>query len=142
MKKWHSLTEGPLRLRGEDEWGSGAYGAARGERTHRGIDIVAEPGVRVLSPINGEIVREAKPYEDDDSYGGILICGAGSWQDTEIKMFYLDGYKLGPVLAGEPIGVAQNLSMKYAGIINHVHLEVWQGDKPVDPTPFFADLLG
>jgi murein DD-endopeptidase MepM/ murein hydrolase activator NlpD len=138
MLTLRSPVTGLLRLRGEDDWGSGAYGAGRGDRLHRGLDIVAQPGDPILSPMDGELVREAAPYEDDTRYSGVLLRGHGAWEGVEIKLFYLDGPHEGRVRAGDPIGIAQDLGQKYPGITNHVHVEVRRQGDLLDPTPLFV----
>ena len=39
--------------RGADPTGAGWYGAKRGTRKHKGLDLVALPGAAVLSPVYG-----------------------------------------------------------------------------------------
>ncbi len=112
------------RTRRSDIHGSGQYGAGRGSRKHQGVDVVAYPGERVFSPISGEIVRESFPYAEDLSYRGLVIRGTGDWSGYEIKIFYVEGLNCGPVVPGSPIGFAQDLSRRYPGITNHVHVEV------------------
>lgn len=136
MTTFHGLTRCTTRLRTEDAWGSGAFGAPRGERTHRGLDIVANPGEAILSPIDGEIVREAQPYEEDERYSGVLIRGTGAWTGCEVKIFYVEGPHAGTVRAGDPIGRAQDLAPKYEGITNHVHMEVRRNGELVDPSGY------
>jgi murein DD-endopeptidase MepM/ murein hydrolase activator NlpD len=138
MKPLHPITAHPTVVRGEDDWGSGAFGAPRGERTHRGIDIAAAPGEPVLSPCDGEVVREAAPYDDDPHYSGLLLHGRGDWEGCAIKLFYLTGPHEGFVQAGEVIGHAQDIAARYPGITGHIHIEVRLHGEIVDPTPLFT----
>ncbi len=133
---FHPWRQGPLAIRGDDRWGSGAFGAPRGERTHRGIDLVVTPGETVYSPIDGEVVREACPYEDDPGLSGLLIQGTGRWAGFEVKMFYLKGSWGRPVEAGAPLGEAQDLKARYPGITPHVHLEIRRDGQVLDPSGF------
>ena len=96
--QFHRVTEGPSR--GLDSWGSGQFGAGRGGHIHRGLDIVTDPGQRVLSPIDGDVVREALPYRGDLRYRRVLIMGSGQWNGYEVKIFYVDGIRSGGVAAG------------------------------------------
>ena len=112
------------RSRRSDRWGSGQFGAPRGRRTHAGIDIEAFAGEQVMSPIDGNVLREALPYPNDTTYRGVLIVGTGEWAGYEVKIFYVLGHFCGTVHAGDVIGTAQDLSRKYPGITNHIHLQV------------------
>lgn len=132
----HRITAGISRR--TDGFGSGQYGAPRGSGTHHGLDVVARAGEDVMSPIDGVVVREALPYANDPSYRGILIRGTGEWSGIEVKMFYVIGRKSGQVAAGEVVGTAQDISMKYPGITNHVHLEVRQDGIEVPPFTIFG----
>lgn len=99
-----------------------------------GLDIVAEPGEQILCPCDGVIYREAIPYRNDSILRGVAMRGPPGF---EIKIFYVEGFVLGSVSAGQPIGYAQNLKVKYPGITNHVHLEVHVDGSPVDPAMLF-----
>lgn len=112
------------RSRQSDRHGSGQYAASRGGRRHQGVDIVVYTGQKIHSPIEGEVIREALPYADDLSYRGLVIRGSGDWSGYEVKIFYVEGLATGPVSPGTVIGYAQDLSRKYPGITNHVHVEV------------------
>lgn len=125
-------------LRTPDAWGSGAFGASRGDRRHRGLDLIVDPGDAIYAPMDGTLVREVRPYASDPRYSGVLIRGAGG---VEIKIFYVSGWSLGPVSAGDEIGVAQDLRPKYPAITNHVHVEVFIDGSRVDPTSHFQHCL-
>src|SRR5262249_44317344 len=122
MPHFSAITNGPSRR--TDAWGSGQYGAGRGGRKHHGLDIVARPAESIHSPIDGDLVREARPYATDRRFTGVVIRGTGSWLGYEVKLFYVDGEFSGPVRAGDVVGHAQDLAVKYPGITNHVHFEV------------------
>lgn len=114
-------------IRGVDAWGSGAFGAARENYTHRGVDFLADVAQEVVSPATLVVVREARPYPPPWAYGGILLQN----RLFTVKMFYLevDAKFLRPghiVAEGEPIGHAQDITAKgpYRGMENHIHLEI------------------
>ena len=91
---------------------------------HEGIDLTLPrgPGQIVVAPITGLFKRIAYPYPDDLEIRGCEIRG-----DVWIKMFYLKPYDtlVGQrITMGEPIGVAQDISKKYADVEPHIHLEV------------------
>ncbi len=127
---------GVCRLRGEDAWGAGAFGAPRGERLHRGVDIEVRPGRPVFAPFPGRVVRRADPYGDDDRFAGLLLAGDGAWAGVEAKLFYLRGEPGRTVKAGEAIGRAQDIGARYPGITPHIHLEICRDGRVVDPTPW------
>ncbi len=118
-----------------DSWGGGQFKAQRdhGVRMHNGLDVVADAGEKIYSPIDGNVVREAVPYKDDNSYKGVVLQGTGAWAGFQVKIFYVQGEFSGLVKKGSEIGVAQNLTMRYPGITNHVHVEVKNGTIQIDP---------
>jgi leukocyte cell-derived chemotaxin-2 len=129
------IVQGRMHSRGRDRFGSGQPGSTRdhGSRSHMGLDIVAAPAEKIFSPIDGNVIREAFPYKDDPRMRGILIRGIGDFSAYEVKFFYVLGLFSGKVNAGDLIGHAQDLTVKYPGITNHVHLEVLKNRLPIDP---------
>lgn len=126
-----------------DGWGEGHFGAPRGARTHNGVDIVARAGAPVRSPIHGVFVRVAEPYDDDALLSGLLLRGIGAHAGLEVKLFYVQPALelMGEaVLPGHVIGWVQSLQLRYPGITDHVHLEVFDDDVRVDPVPLIPDL--
>jgi hypothetical protein len=137
MPVFHKVTTGAVR--GTDKYGSGKFGMSRdgGKRSHQGLDLVALPGEKVLAPMEGIVEREARPYKDDPRYRGVVIKGTGDWKGYEVKMFYVQGMKMGRVRAGEVVGTAQDLGKKYPGITNHVHMEVRLHGLVISPAAMF-----
>lgn len=136
----------PIRngsLRKLDKWGKGHYGASRGGRSHKGIDIIALYGQDVLSPIEGTVVRKSFPYANDPSFEGLLIEGKGIHKDFIVKIFYIKplsnivGKSVDP---GDKIATAQSLLIKYPGITNHIHLEVKHNNMIKDPKQFLPNI--
>lgn len=118
-----------------DGFGSGQYHSSRdgGKRRHAGLDIIVPPGEAVFSPISGNIVRQAFPYKDTKDFAGVVVKGDGDWNGYEIKLFYVEGLFSGSITQGSVIGTSQDLTKRYPGIINHVHVEVRFKDEMVDP---------
>lgn len=107
----------------KDPHGQGTFLAKRGKRLHKGLDLIGQPGLEIVSPINGRFDRVYRPYASDLQWRGAFIKGEELW----VGMFYLTPYDnlLGrKLVAGQPIGVMQDISLKYGdGMKPHIHLE-------------------
>ena len=118
----------PLTLgqRGEDAYGSGAFGASRdgGRRRHNGIDLVAPVGAPIRAPLSGIVTRVGQAYSRDPELQFVEITSPTTRYSA--RVFYV-GPSHAPgaqVTAGEIIGQAQDLGRRYAsGMTNHVHVE-------------------
>lgn len=125
-----------------DADGDGHFGSRRDGHTHQGVDIVAVPGEFVQSPVAGRVVRVTHPYPGDPNYTGIVLQGEG----MEVKLFYvfpLRGLAIGAeVERGEPIGLAQDVTVKYGGapMLPHIHVELRRsvGGDLLNPEHLFA----
>lgn len=113
-------------VRGVDAFGSGDFGARRdaGKRTHHGVDYVAFVGQKVRAPISGEVSRVGYAYR---GIGGLRVVEIVN-PETKFtaRVLYVEPtVAVGDVVvAGEEIGAAQDLSGRYPGITNHVHVEL------------------
>lgn len=98
-------------------------------RTHNGVDYAAKQGAEVLAPTAGKVVETGT----DDSWGPVVsiedasgrvwrVCGTA---DAKVK-------KGDAVAAGQVIGKVGSVSCECAEE-SHIHLEVKQGDKYLDP---------
>ena len=114
-----------------DAAGSGYYHAPRGSRRHNGVDLSCVPEQAILAPFTGRIVREAYPYASDLKWRGCVMES----DDITIKMFYMKlNYNIiqqlrngpVPVVQGEQIGLAQDITKKYPGqgMKPHIHFQV------------------
>lgn len=122
-----------------DAAGSGHFGAPRGSRKHNGIDILAEPGLLLLSPVAGKVTKLGYPYAGDMHYRYIEVT---SNKGLKHRFFYVSPEILLKqiVVVGQLLGVVQDVKAKYPtlpAMRNHVHYEVMQlemdGYKYVDP---------
>ncbi|KAJ7360366.1 Peptidase M23 [Desmophyllum pertusum] len=79
------------RIRGRDAYGSGAWGASRGSRTHKGIDILCTVRSSVYTPFPAKVLRRSNPYLNNNAaYNtGIYLEGTGSWSGYKVKMWYV-----------------------------------------------------
>lgn len=131
--EFHSIVVGLMKSRGRDRYGDGQPGSSRdgGTRAHNGLDIVARPMQQIMSPVGGLVggvsIQRRPFYTWNPRSGNRKVCGLGN------KTLYVLGLFSGPVQAGGLVGHAQDLSSKYSGITNHVHLEVFRNGVRVDP---------
>jgi hypothetical protein len=115
-----------MAIRGVDKWGSGAFGASRGSRPHLGVDLVVQPGEYVYAPFDMKIERVSYPYTNSPYMGVAFVHNRGG-NSYDGRAWYFNPLPsvIGRnVSQGEVIGVAQDLTNKYPGITNHVHLQL------------------
>ncbi len=127
-----------------DPAGAGHFGASRGrgKRTHKGIDILAEPGTEVRTPISGT-VNLGRVYGPNHPLAGKFDrIWIDSEDGTRIKMFYVEAANLvngQTIKAGELVGRMQDRAQHDKGMKNHLHVEVHRDGLPIDPTEFIHD---
>ena len=140
-----------------DKYGSGAYGAPRGSRTHNGVDLGAYPGLPIISVCDGTLTKIGYPYSQDDSRKeGMSEKGAEKFDKKkalryvqitnedglDFRYFYVGPVSVlpvwSPVKVGMVIGYAQGLQDIYPGITDHIHFEVKKDAEYLDPRPFLA----
>ena len=125
-----------LELR-SDEAGDGQFGARRGERTHRGVDVVCQPDAMVLAPVAGVITRWGYAYADDLAWRYVEITESDG---DRHRLFYVDpDYAvIGDFVSlDDPIGDAQDITEKYPDqdMTPHIHYEVKNAQgQYIDPT--------
>lgn len=123
-------------IRGLDKWGSGAYGAPRGRRAHRGIDVACYAGSKVAAERSGLVTKLGYPYSPSDPKKGHLrYVEIEDEQGNKARYFYIKPYlELGDLVSpGDFIGETQGLAEIYPGITDHFHFEV------KDSTGVFVD---
>ncbi len=118
-------TRGEIR---NDSMGQGHFGAPRGKRTHNGTDYLCDPGQMILAPISGRVSGPVTAYRLDRRWKGVRITGGR----CTVLLLYVKVLPLvvgQKVMAGCPIGKAQDISQKYGGGMKpHVHLRVEKCD--------------
>jgi peptidoglycan LD-endopeptidase LytH len=126
----------PARMR-NDRAGLGHFGAPRGGRLHKGLDIIAAPGAVVRAPVDGVVTKVGFAYPGTWAFTYVEILHGGG---DRVRVFYcgaLPGLVGRSVRRGDVIGAAQNIAAHHGGgMVNHVHLELWRGGVRVDPAAF------
>jgi murein DD-endopeptidase MepM/ murein hydrolase activator NlpD len=118
-----------------DAYGSGEYGAPRGDRTHNGIDYT----LSVLSPVAGTVTKLGYPYSDDLSYRYVEVTDSIGYKH---RVFYIRPVvKVGDVVSRETeIGQPQDVAARYTAkgwMSQHVHYEIKTPDGDfVNPEDF------
>ena len=122
-------------LRGNDPTGHGDYGASRGTRKHKGVDVLAEVGTLVCSPITGFITKFGYAYKDNKKLRYVEIKG----NTYRFRLFYTDLLygRIGQrIMKGEKIGRVQNIAAHWGGgMRNHLHISCWKNGLLTDPEP-------
>lgn len=121
-------------LRGNDPTGHGYYGARRGTRKHKGLDLVASPGDLTISPIHGQVSKIGYPYANALQFRYVEITG----DVYRVRLMYVEpSVKIGDrVFEGDPVGRVQDIASHWNPVMkNHVHLEVYKHGLLTDPEP-------
>ncbi|HEX2559856.1 M23 family metallopeptidase, partial [Phenylobacterium sp.] len=91
---------------------------------HEGVDYEAVAGQAVVAPISGFVSHIGYAYGDSSRHRYVEITNPAL--GYEARVFYIDpDVKVGDaVRVGAPIGTVLSLQDRYAGITDHVHLEI------------------
>lgn len=106
-------------------------------QTHQAIDFKASEGTKVLAVYDGKVEKVEHSMMD----GMVITISHSKNLKSVYKCLSEDALvKEGDfVKKGQEIGaVGENLTEKADGA--HLHFELYEGDKLVDPTPYFADM--
>lgn len=141
-------------IRGNDVYGSGAFGAMRGNRKHKGIDLACMHGSTVLSLTYGIVTKIGFPYSQVKYNGSSdkakrkhnfkrgLRYVEITFKNERFRYFYIDSLvSVGDIITPfKPIGLVQNLLVIYPGITSHYHFEIkTKENKYIDPTSVFTN---
>jgi murein DD-endopeptidase MepM/ murein hydrolase activator NlpD len=120
-------------VRGHDAFGEGEFGASRdgGGRRHEGVDYIARAGQVVKAPMSGYVTKIGYAYAGD-SHRFVEISNPAL--KFEARVFYVDpSVKVGQTVhLGDSIGTMDSLQPRYAGITDHVHLEMYDRGQRID----------
>lgn len=138
-----------LTFRGSDPTGNGWFGASRGKRTHKGVDVVALPGEEIFAMMAGEVTKLGYVYSNPKE-------GKPVMRFVEIQST-IDGdhYKLWQMYVGpsvekgqkieqnQLIGKAQDIADYHSSerMKNHVHVQLWKNGDLIDPEPLIKKMV-
>ncbi len=136
-----------MKIRGQDDWGAGHYGASRGSRRHNGVDVVNSPGDAVKSLTYGTVTKVGwcygwKKHPDRKHLRYVQVTLDGN----DCRYFYCkptaaQGDKIKP---GDELGIAHDLNAVFVDerkrpMTQHYHLEIIGTDgefvNPADMIP-------
>ena len=131
-----------IELRGNDPTGHGYYGAKRGNRKHKGVDLVTKPDDDVFSPISGVITKIGYPYA-----GNMIMRYIEITNDIyRIRIMYCQPYKISVndrVFEGGKIGEAQDIAAYWSSKMkNHIHIECYKHGLLTDFEPLLTCKCG
>ena len=119
----------PLKIRGDDIYGSGEYKASRGSRLHNGADLPCDPGELVSAASGGNVTKIGYPYSQgpdaDPDKAALRYVQVTDKYGIDVRYFYvLPSVKVGDwVMERTVLGTAQGLNHIYPGITEHFHFE-------------------
>lgn len=135
-RRWISPTGQGIR---SDRRGDGHFGSSRdgGSRLHSGVDYTAENGQDIVAVTSGTITKIGYTYSDDLSFRYVEIQTNDGYAVREYYVSPGDGIAVGVTIdVGQNIGTAQDLTGRYPGITNHVHVEVRHDGQLVNPSDY------
>ncbi|XP_076616352.1 leukocyte cell-derived chemotaxin-2-like [Chaetodon auriga] len=120
--------------RTSDRWGQGRYGARRGDRDHKGVDVVCRDRSVVYAPFDATLHGNVIVYTDPEKAAinnGINLRAGGLC----VKLFYVQPDRTsGSVRKGDRLGTMLPMQSVYPGITSHVHVQMCDRS---DPTKYF-----
>ena len=100
-------------------------------RTHSGIDIAAEAGTEVMNVCEGAV----ESVEVDDLTGNTVVVRHTDGKISRYASLDTVAVQQGQVLKkGDIIGTVGRSMLLECGETDHLHYELWQDDKSVDPS--------
>ncbi|MFC3068153.1 M23 family metallopeptidase [Phenylobacterium soli] len=120
--------------RGHDAFGDGYFHASRdgGARAHEGVDYDSRSGQLVLAPISGYVSKIGYAYPGDERFKYVEIDNPAL--HLQARVFYVNPkVEVGQTVElGHAVGTAHSLQGRYAGITDHIHLELERRGRRID----------
>ncbi|MBQ7935579.1 MAG: M23 family metallopeptidase [Clostridia bacterium] len=100
-------------------------------RTHSGIDIAAAEGTNVLNVCEGVV----ESVTEDDLMGNMAVVRHTDGKISRYASLGSIAVQEGQMVAkGDPIGTVGKSMLLECGETDHLHYELWEEDKPIDPS--------
>lgn len=118
---------------------SGFFGVRRdvSDRPHQGIDLAAPKGTPIHAAAAGKVIAAGELAENNGRYGTSVIIETGSRQTLYAHLNSV-AVKVGDrVTAGQLIGAVGETGFATGP---HLHFEVRQDNRTIDPATVLADL--
>ncbi len=110
-------------------------GFKEGDPDHLGIDIVTKENSSIRAAADGVVIFSGW----NDNYGNIIIIDHGNGYITEYKHNKINKVKTAEfVYRGQMISLLGNSGTNSSG--PHLHFEIWQNGKPIDPSKVLLTL--
>lgn len=123
---------------GSPQWASGSFGttktAAKGGHIHQGVDIYANAGAEIISPVNGR-VKSIGSGGDAGNFVKIQGDDGREYYFAHMESVHPGLSQGGRVNAGGFLGGVGNTG-NASGTSTHLHFEVREGGKSVSPNEF------
>lgn len=100
-------------------------------RTHNGIDVAAPKGTQVLNVCDGVV----ESVTTDDLMGNLVTVRHTDGKLSRFASLDTTTVEEGQLLkAGDPIGTVGKSMLLECGETDHLHYELWEEDRTVDPS--------
>jgi len=100
-------------------------------RTHNGIDVAAPKDTQVLNVSDGVV----ESVTTDDLMGNLVTVRHTDGKLSRYASLATTAVEEGQLLkAGDPIGTVGRSMLLECGETEHLHYELWENDKTVDPS--------
>ena len=130
-------------IRGTDKHGSGAYGASRGSRTHKGVDLITRKDELIGSFCCGVVTKIGYPYNpikhpDKAHFRYVQVTDEDG---VDVRSFYLlPLVEVGDLIEiGSAIGQSQDLLEVYKGMTQHTHFEIKKHGEFLNPVVYLKN---
>jgi murein DD-endopeptidase MepM/ murein hydrolase activator NlpD len=98
--------------------------------THRGVDLVAPAGTKILAPHEGvvELATESGPSKEMGTV--VIVDHGGGWKTAYAHLGELKVARGQHISGGDVIAFVGSTGLSTGP---HLHFEVWEGGQPIDP---------
>jgi len=137
------MSRAKYEIRGTDKHGSGAYGASRGSRTHKGVDLITLKDEMIGSFCCGVVTKIGYPYNPikHPNKGHFRYVQVTDVDGIAVRSFYLNPLvEVGDLVeVGSIIGQSQDLLEVYEGMTQHIHVEIKKQGEFLNPVEYLRN---